>query len=144
MKKHFFFIFFTIATSISFANEPVDLDIDIQAEFQKLDEIEAYVISNDVSLEELKASGKSDLLLDVNLDSSNAVIVGDYESTLGIPPFLWGCVLGVIGILFVFILTDKDKDATKRAMFGCIAIYGTVSLAYLVYIIVVLAVVSSY
>jgi len=41
------------------------------------------------------------------------------EPALGIPGFVWGLVLGVIGILVVYLVTE-DKEETKKALYGCI------------------------
>jgi zinc transporter ZupT len=50
------------------------------------------------------------------------------ELALGIPSFLWGCVFGIVGVLVVYLMTDENKDQTKKAFFGCIAgsLIGTV------------------
>ncbi len=65
-------------------------------------------------------------------------VTGD---TLGIPPFLWGCILGVIGILLVYIISDNNKEATRKALVGCLVGYGT---ALVVYLILVFAVWGSF
>jgi cytochrome c biogenesis protein CcdA len=48
----------------------------------------------------------------------------DSEPPLGIPSFLWGCILGVVGILLVYILTDGDKAETKKALWGMLVWIG--------------------
>ncbi len=41
------------------------------------------------------------------------------EDVLGIPAFWWGCVLGWVGILIVYLVTE-DKEAAKKALWGCL------------------------
>lgn len=52
------------------------------------------------------------------------------EPPLGIPSFLWGCVFGVVGMVIVLIMTDKDKDELKKALYGCIVSYLIVGVLY--------------
>ncbi len=54
----------------------------------------------------------------------------DSEPPLGIPSFLWGCILGVIGILLVYILTDGDKLETKKALWGMLVWVGVWVILY--------------
>jgi len=52
------------------------------------------------------------------------VVLGDVDLSsqppLGIPSFLWGFILGVIGILIVYLITENG-DETKKALWGCLA-----------------------
>jgi hypothetical protein len=41
------------------------------------------------------------------------------DSALGVPSFLWGCALGWVGMLIVYLVTDS-KEETKKALWGCI------------------------
>jgi hypothetical protein len=43
------------------------------------------------------------------------------ELALGIPSFLWGCVFGIIGVVVVYLMTDENKEQTKKAVYGCVA-----------------------
>jgi hypothetical protein len=78
----------------------------------------------------------------VNLEETSTFVGKDFESTLGIPPFLWACVFGLLGILLVFLLTDKD--ITNKAAMGCLVAYGTIGVVYLVAIILSLTAGDSY
>ena len=62
----------------------------------------------------------------VNVENSTAPLGMDQENEppLGIPSFLWGCLLGVVGILIVYILTDGDKIETKKALWGMLVWVG--------------------
>lgn len=53
------------------------------------------------------------------------------EPPLGIPSFLWGCVFGVVGMVIVVIMTDKDKAELQKAFYGCITTYAIIGVFYL-------------
>jgi hypothetical protein len=55
---------------------------------------------------------------------------------LGIPAFWWGCILGWVGILLVYIFTDNDKEQTKKALNGCLISTGISVVLYVLYIAV--------
>ena len=38
-----------------------------------------------------------------------------------IASFLWGCAFGWVGLLIVYLVTDNDKEQTKKALWGCLA-----------------------
>lgn len=91
----------------------------VNAEFEKLNKLEQYVAAHEgVTIEDVKETELTeDLKLDTNV--TNAVVAGDLP--LGIPAFWWGCVLGLLGVLAVYLITDKDKEQTKKALYGCLA-----------------------
>lgn len=134
MKKYLFLAGLITASFISTASEPTAMDETITNEFKQLNELEDYLENNEATLEELKIS-QPNLLQDVTLAENNTFVDDPNDDTFGIPPFLWGCVFGLLGILLVFILTDKDKSLTKKAAMGCLVTYGTIAAVYLVLII---------
>jgi Prokaryotic membrane lipoprotein lipid attachment site len=90
----------------------------VNAEFEKLNKLEQYVTSHEgTTLEDVK---DSELTKDLNLDTNitNTVASGDLPAN--IPAFWWGCVLSWVGVLIVYLVTDKDKDQTKKALYGCL------------------------
>lgn len=105
----------------------------VNAEFEKLNKLEEYVAANEgVTIEDVQNTELTqDLKLDTNV--TNAVAAG--ELPLGIPAFWWGCVLGLLGVLAVYLITDKDKEQTKKALYGCLAW----TVLWVVYYVVVLA-----
>ena len=105
----------------------------VNAEFEKLNKLEEFVVANEgVTIEDVQNTELTqDLKLDTNV--TNAVAAG--ELPLGIPAFWWGCVLGLLGVLAVYLITDKDKDQTKKALYGCLAW----TVLWVVYYLVVLA-----
>jgi len=100
----------------------------IENVFADLNELENYVVTHQgVTLNELKAIGSS---LVANVDVSGLGSLGSCsmlggEPPLGIPSFLWGCCLGWVGILLVYIITDNDKEEVKKSLYGCLV--GTAS-----------------
>jgi len=120
MKKLLTFLFVMLVMStMTFANDDASLfNIDKQAieqEVAPLNNLESYVNANDgVTYDDIDNTSildKEVVLGDVNLSS---------EPPLGIPSFLWGFILGVIGILIVYLMTE-DGGETKKALWGCIA-----------------------
>ena len=105
----------------------------VNAEFEKLNKLEEFVAANEgVTIEDVQNTELTqDLKLDTNV--TNAVAAG--ELPLGIPAFWWGCVLGLLGVLAVYLITDKDKEQTKKALYGCLAW----TVLWVVYYVVVLA-----
>jgi hypothetical protein len=128
---------FSLSISLSFAEEAKETfnydEQQINADFKQLEKIEKYVQKNEgTTLESLK-SQNSELVSGINLSAdASAALMAD-ELPLGIPAFWWGCVLGIIGILIVYLVTDKDKDQTKKALFGCL-IWTGIWILYAVFI----------
>ena len=106
-------------SSVSFASDGDDFSFnesEFYSSFETLDEIDQIVENNPlISVEDLKnVDGLSMEGLEA-LDFMNA-----FEPPLGIPSFLWGCVLSWVGILVTYLVTDGDKQETKQAFIGCL------------------------
>lgn len=124
---------FSVAYAENEPDEVYDYNVTVEEDFAQLNEIEAYVIENDVTLEQLK-SEKSALLNGIEISNeSSAALLAD-ELPLGIPAFWWGCVLTVLGVVLVYVLTDQDKDQTKKALYGCLVTAGL----YIIFYVLVL------
>lgn len=105
----------------------------ILSELSELNELDAYLEANASVTYETLANEASNLI--ANIESSAAPMgMADQEGEppLGIPSFLWGCVGGVVGLLIVYIMTDNDKEETKKALWGCVASTAVVTVVYLV------------
>jgi hypothetical protein len=101
---------------------------------QDLNELDNYLASNEgVSYTDLAEAG-SDLIANVSDNSSPIGMDQEGESPLGIPPFLWGCVLGWVGLLIVYLISDQDKELTKKALIGCLVGTGVWVVVYVVLI----------
>jgi hypothetical protein len=91
-----------------------------KAEFSELNQL-AKMVSADANMTYSSLLlANSNLVASLNLVSESALAGGEKNPVLGIPSFLWGCGLGVVGLLVVYIVSDKDKAETKKAMWGCI------------------------
>lgn len=110
-------LLFSIASFAEAPKETYDYDAVVTEDFEQLNKIENYVNSNNVTLDELK-SEKTNLLNGVELDNSSAMPLDALP--LNVPAFWWGCILGWIGLLLVYILSDNDKEQVKKAFYGCI------------------------
>ncbi len=75
-------------------------------------------------------SAESELIIGVENSTAPLGMDSESEPPLGIPSFLWGCILGVIGILLVYILTDGDKDETRKALWGMLVWIGVWVILY--------------
>jgi hypothetical protein len=94
----------------------------INAEFEKLNKLEEYVNTNEgTTLADVK---ETELAKDLKLDTNVTSTVAAGDLPLNIPAFWWGCVLGLVGVLVVYIVTDQDKDQTKKALYGCLVWVG--------------------
>lgn len=101
----------------------------------ELNELESYLDQNaGVTYSDLAAAG-SELILNVTNSSAPLGMEEGGDDLLGIPPFLWGCILGWVGLLLVYILTDNDKAQVKKALTGCIVSTGVSIALYVVYVV---------
>ncbi|RFS15437.1 hypothetical protein [Emticicia sp. C21] len=94
----------------------------INAEFEKLNKLEEYVNTNEGTT--LADVQETELAKDLKLDTNVTSTVAAGDLPLNIPAFWWGCVLGLVGVLVVYIVTDQDKDQTKKALYGCLVWVG--------------------
>jgi hypothetical protein len=125
-------------SSVSFASNSNDFSFDeteFYNSFETLIEIDQIVGDNPlISVDELKnVEGLSMEGLEA-LDYMNS-----FEPPLGIPSFLWGCVLGWVGILVTYLITDGDKDETKQALIGCVVAGAVYVVFYIVYIVLIVS-----
>jgi hypothetical protein len=116
-----FLVFFAAFTL--FANDADLFKLDynaVQAEFSELNQLADMVKSNsDLTYSALKLE-KGNLIESLRLVSESSLPSDTKNPVLGIPSFLWGCGLGVVGILVVYIISDNDKVETKKALWGCL------------------------
>lgn len=88
-------------------------------EFQEISALESFLSDNDASYHEI-ADINSQLLLNVSESSALPFSPEMAEGpVLGIPSFLWGCVLSWVGLIIVYVMAD-DTAETKKALWGCI------------------------
>lgn len=107
----------------------------LNAAMLELNELESYLDQNEgVTFQDLAATGNK-LIVNVYGHSSPMGLDQDDDDLFGIPPFLWGCVLGWVGIVLVYVFTDNDKEKVKKAFTGCMVSGGVTVVVYVVYIV---------
>ncbi|MCP9745338.1 hypothetical protein [Lacihabitans sp. CS3-21] len=119
------FSILALSFSMAVAAEPINYDAqNIESEFDKLNKIENFVQNNEgTTLENLKLQN-SELLANINIEADTASVVASSDLPAGIPAFWWGCVLTILGVVLVYVLTDKDNAQTKKALLGCLVSGG--------------------
>jgi len=125
MKRSFLIIlaFFPFLTDV-FPNqsELFNYDADrVNQEKSQLQTLEDFVAGNPgLTLSGLQQE-ENTLLKGMNFSNREFGGMGfmTREPALGIPSFLWGCVLEPMGILVVYLVTE-DSVETKKALWGCI------------------------
>lgn len=103
----------------------------VNAQMTELNRVENYVNEHPGTTLDALQQQNSSLLNNINLNSSTAFISSG-DGPAGIPSFLWGCILGWIGILIVYLITE-DSEETKKALYGCIAQALTGCLLYVLF-----------
>lgn len=109
----------------------------ISTEMTILNQLEEFVLSHPGAT--LNSLETDNFDLTTNLHLSQSDIEGILKSLsggdvpLGIPAFWWGCVLGVVGIIIVYIVT-KDSSKAVKAGWGCLASSATIGLWYFIYV----------
>lgn len=108
-------------------------EINLDQEFSQLNAIENHINKNNgVTLQQLEENN-STLLDGITIEKeSKATSFLSASETLGIPPFWWGFCLGFWGIIIVYIISDNDKAATKKALNGCITIGVATAAIYII------------
>ena len=111
--------------------EPTAQELDLK----RLNELETYLEANpNADLEKVKAEAHY-LVGEMNFEEN---FLRTQDSDLIVPPFFWGCVLSLLGVLLVYVITDQDKEATKKALFGCLA--GGLAIGILYVLVVLVAI----
>ena len=105
----------------------------INNELSELNALDSYIEENEnVTFASLVEEGNP-LIANIENSAAPMGMAGqDGEPPLGIPSFLWGCVFGVIGLVVVYIMTDENKDETKKALWGCVASTAVGAVLYMV------------
>ncbi|NOY94838.1 MAG: hypothetical protein GXO81_00395 [Chlorobi bacterium] len=96
-------------------------DSEVYDAFAEINDLTQFVADNEgVTYTDLEKEN-SELISKVSASASLSMQQDPDELALGIPSFLWGCVFGIIGVLVVYIMTDENKEQTKKAFWGCVA-----------------------
>lgn len=109
-----------LLTNLVFASNGDLFQIDkekINQEMAQLNELESFVLQNqDITYDDMLEAGN---LLVMNLNTESSTMMPGMINTPILPPFWWGCILGPVGVLLVWILED-DPPQTKSAFWGCL------------------------
>jgi hypothetical protein len=121
MKKVFFIVagILLLLGIQTRANQASDFKLDkqkVQTEFSDLNQLEQTVMNTNLTLSEMQQKN----MLTANFSNLNLANSMMMEPALGVPGFWWGCVLGPVGILAVYLLSEKDMHETKMAAIGCL------------------------
>lgn len=109
----------------------------------ELNRLDNYITQYEgVTYEDLKLFD-SNLIENVSNSSAPMGLANESEDPLGIPAFLWGCFLGWVGILLVYMITDNDKAQVKKALTGCLVAGGAYVVIGVVYIVFFATMVAS-
>ena len=82
----------------------------------ELSNIEKLAKDSDATLSELDINAEG-LVTNVQLDSLTNVA----EAPLGIPSIVWGFCFGLLGMVFVYLMTDGDRQEVMSSFYGCLA-----------------------
>jgi hypothetical protein len=138
MKKLLVFVLLVSFASFStFANDADLFNLDynaVQAEFTELNQLGDMITANtDLTYSTLKLTN-GNLVTSLRLVAEGALPAdGTSGPVLGISSFLWGCCLGVPGLIVVYLVSDRDKVETKKALWGCIISTGISAIVSVVY-----------
>ncbi len=131
MKKLLLFVTLLAAINVSFARTADLFSYDnarVQKALVNADALDHYVSQAMVSLDKIDLSNP----VTANFFARSGNTMMD-EPALGIGGFWWGLILGWVGILIVYLVTE-DSEETKKALYGCI-VQGVVGLAcYVLYV----------
>ncbi len=110
---------------------------EVEAPLAVLEEADAYLAIHDASEAELRAHGA--LPQSIVLHPWNPE---DDGPPFGIPSFLWGCCFGLLGVLFVYLMTDNNKEEAQKALIGCVVGGLASTLFYVAYVLLVVSTVQ--
>lgn len=136
-----FFIGISSSLATNISDEFTYNEAKIEAEFNALNSLEKVIQNNLDQADYAFVSTNYTVALQpvsthLNLNTSMP-LDSDKNPILGIPSFLWGCGLGVIGIVAVAVIGDDLPKAerqaqVKKSAVGCLVGYGAAALLYFV------------
>ncbi len=107
-------------------------DSEVYDAFAEINDLTQFVAENEgVTYTDLEKDN-SELISKVSASAFLSMQQDPDELALGIPSFLWGCVFGIIGVLVVYIMTDENKEQTKKAFWGCVTSTAIWTVLYVV------------
>ncbi len=105
----------------------------IRQEFRALEKLESAVLSGGSADPEAILLENPQFISSELLNRESFLSAAGDNDPLNIPSFWWGCCLGALGIILVYIFTDNDKAEAKKAFYGCLVGTGVAVVAYFAY-----------
>ncbi|MEZ5173869.1 MAG: hypothetical protein R2850_10280 [Bacteroidia bacterium] len=140
MKKALFSTLLAFAFTLGYAGNAELFSVDEQelnTEFAQLNELEAFVDANEgITAAEINAENPLLTNLETSNDVLGALAAFNSEPPLGIPSFLWGFCLGIVGVGVVYFVAD-DRDETKKAFIGCAVSAGLYLVWWIVWVLLI-------
>jgi hypothetical protein len=107
-------------------------EAELQSSLSELNQLEEVVLADENATFESLQLTNQELLVDVS-EQPSLSDASQGEPVAGIPSWIWGCVLGIIGVAIVYFVTE-DKDETVKALYGLIA-YVVVVVIYIIVVV---------
>ena len=130
MKKALLLLAAFLMVNVTFART-ADLFSYDKAQVQKAlvnaDALDHYVSQAMVSMDKIDLG--TPVTSNFKAESDNNLMD---EPALGIGGFWWGLIIGPLGILIVYLVTE-DEEETKKALYGCLVLGAAYGLCYLAY-----------
>jgi hypothetical protein len=137
MKLFTFFMALMLGTTLLASSSDFSYDAnEVNQSLSKLNQLEAMHKANpSASFEELTSN---EVFAGTTISKATiSSVAGNAADLPVLPAFWWGCILGVIGILIVYLVTE-DTDQTKSALWGCIIGYVGGFLLYILFYVWIL------
>ena len=93
-------------------------EAEMQRSLQKVEAAEGYVLAHPGINHESLAQENSALA--VNLSAQPVIGATQDQPVLGIPSWIWGFVLSIVGLALIYFITE-DQEETQKALWGCVA-----------------------
>ena len=131
MKKIIAFLIVPLTFSFGAIPENKFQNINAEKEFDKISKIENYINSHQGTTHDDLMRSNSELLSGIQLSNYLQLSLDSSDPLGNIPPFWWGFCCSIVGFIVVIVLSDSDKDATKKALTGCLISGGIGCIAYI-------------
>ncbi|MEI7801498.1 MAG: hypothetical protein WCI97_02515 [Bacteroidota bacterium] len=132
MKKNYsiLFFFFAFVTNGQAENQLFQYNKPkVEAAFQKINEVEEMIEQKNLSYSQMMKLNPC-LMEDANLNLEDNQISKSANLPLGIPSFVWGLCVGIIGIVIVAVSKNNTEEQVGGAIAGCLVNAFLVSMVY--------------
>ncbi len=131
MKRTYLVLFLFSLANLSLASSVYsDFEYDEAAFYSSFSELNAM----DDILERNPTMSLAELIKHEQISTSTLsyahAMFASAEPPLGVPSFCWGCCLGGVGIILVYIMTDGDKEEIKKSVYGLLVWLAIAGIGY--------------